>query len=75
MGMQCHFKIQDLPDFTKQITYDFESDSYSYYSPSLEDSFDCTIGGNAWFDIGQMSISAMGKIKYLIQNRVPFNCS
>ena len=75
MGMQCHFNIKDLPGFESNpsIEYDMELELYTYHHNGY--AYDCDIKGNAYFDIGQMSERALEKLRYLIQNRVCFNCS
>jgi hypothetical protein len=74
MGMQCHFKVTDLPNFSKVVHFDYEEQFYSYQvHPNWV--VDCSIEGNAWFDIGSCSISAMSNIEWLIKNRVCFTCS
>lgn len=75
MGMQCHFNIKELPDFTKIITYDYELEGYTYEIIPDNWNVDCSIEGNAWFDIGSRSFLQMNRIEYLIRNRVCFNCS
>jgi len=74
MGMQCYFNVKDVPDFTKVISYDYETECYSY---TMHDDWvvDCDIEGDAWFDIGQMSDKAMANLRYLIMHRIYFTCS
>jgi len=75
MGMQCHFNLTDLPAFTKQVTYDYDTETYSYDITAIAVAVNCDPHGAAWFDIGSLSASATTLLKYLITNRVPFNCS
>jgi hypothetical protein len=77
MGMHCHFYIKDLPGFNQNpsITYHFETTGYTYTIPIMGYIVDCDLNGNAWFDVGSCSTYAMNRLKYLIENRVPFTCS
>ena len=74
MGMQCHFNIKDLPNFSKQVTYDYEINSYSYEINSSW-AVECSLNGDAWFDVGSCSVGQLSRIEHLIKNRVPFQCS
>lgn len=91
MGMQCHFLVSDIPDYLKVHKHsDKLEDSsvdteeyppeyyYDYYVVIDPDSIIVSTDSkheNAWFDIGQMSMSAIKTMKFLIQNRICFNCS
>lgn len=86
MGMQCHFQVSDIPEYIKvhkhsdknddtDIGGDVWIDSYIVVDPNSFMFNTDAKHESAWFDIGQMSESAMIKLQWLIANRICFNCS
>lgn len=81
MGMQCHFNLAELTEsgnshiyWEKQ--YDAESETWTLFAADAFSRLDVNLSGEScWFDIGSMSDTQMAAIKFLIRNRICFQCS
>lgn len=81
MGMQCHTTIDEVEsagfkviatgsDAWARIILDKDGSELWHLNCS-----DNVLDNSLWFDIGQLSPSAIQKLHWLIRNRICFSCS
>jgi len=79
MGMQCSFAAADLESTCETKTiHDIDSDTYTIevIDPTGRTAMAFNLAGDScWFDCGRATTDQLIKIKFLIHNRICFQCS
>ena len=81
MGMQAHTTIEEIEsagfkvisvagDANTRMVIDKDNCELWYFNCS-----DNILDNGLWFDIGQLSPSAVQKLHWMIRNRICFSCS
>lgn len=86
MGMQCTFSLDDLYSFPMRTIHHKDSDTYSVEvieaSSNVTFEFNLSVPEDkqahkyfCWFDVGSATDHQINCIRFLIRNRIPFNCA
>lgn len=71
--------VEYVSSLKTKVIHHTESDTHSlwvYEKPGVEYTFNLLgPGRTAWFDCGRASTEQLERIRFLIENRIPFNAS